>query len=349
MPKENPMSQLTDESVALGGDPVEQTDATEQAAPVEERYVETEAPDNAEQRDTTLEDLYPDEGPKPEPEEENPEVNDEAQAEPEDDEIPDEDAEPEDPAIERPKSWSKETEEEWSALPRNIQERIAERETERERFVNTKAQEAAQTENRVRQMAEQELAQFSEQQAMQYQMLAQQFFPKEPDDQLLYTGNPQDQVRYQQQQAEYRRGLAQQQQLQQAAQDHAQRAQRIRDDQDNAARQQDAERLRAEMPEWFDEEKHADLERELTAIASQFYPKELLPEANASDLLALKAFKELRDERDALQAQVDAFNKAKMKPVREAKNKRPPIPNTPGNPAASQKEIDPLKVQYPND
>ena len=80
------MSQLAEQSAALGGDPVEQTDATEQTAPVEERFVETEAPDNAEQPDTTLEDMYPDEGVRderdPEPDEEDPNVNDEAQAEP---------------------------------------------------------------------------------------------------------------------------------------------------------------------------------------------------------------------------------------------------------------------------
>ena len=341
------MTQLatSSEGVAVGGDPVEQTDATEQAAPVEERYVETEAPDNAEQRDTTLEDLYPDEGPKPEAEEQDPDVNDEAEAEPEDDETPDEDAEPDEPAIERPKSWSKETEEEWSALPRNIQERIAERETERERFVNTKAQEAAQARETVKQQAEAELAQFSEQQAMQYQMLAKQFFPQQPDRSLLFTGNPQDQLKYQQQQALYEDGLAQQQQLQQAAQEHAQRAQRIRDDQDNAARQQDAERLQQEMPEWFDEAKQADLQSNLTATAKALgYPDELLPEANASDLLALRTAHEWKDKA----AKWDAYQKAKMHPVRAAK-KKAPIPNTPGSPMKGQQSADPIAMLYPDD
>ena len=336
------MTQLADDSAAVGGDPVEQTDATEQAAPVETA--------------ATLEDLYPNEAsrepdtdpqPEPEPEEQDPSVNDEAEAEPDGEEEgdPEQDDEPEQPAIERPKSWKADAEEEWSALPRNIQERIAERETERERFVNTKAQEAAQTENRVRQMAEQELAQFSEQQAMQYQMLAKQFFPQQPDRNLLFTGNPQDQLKYQQQQALYEDGLAQQQQLQQAAAEHAQRAQRIRDDQDNAARQQDAERLRAEMPEWFDEAKQADLQSNLTATAKALgYPDELLPEANASDLLALRTAHEWKDKA----AKWDAYQKAKMQPVRAAK-KKAPIPNTPGSPMKGQQSADPIAMLYPDD
>lgn len=334
------MSQLEADASTLDGDPVE---------------TPADAIETPENTDTTLEDMYPEDGQREEPEEdrdpyedEDPNVDDQADdgEEGDDNDDMDEDDEPEEPAIEPPHSWKAEEKERWNNLPRETQAYLSEREAERERFVNSKAQEAAQAKETVTRQAEAELAQFSEQQAAQYQMLAQQFFPQEPDDRLLYTGNPQDQLKYQQQQAEYRRGMAQQQQLQQAAQEHAQRAQRIRDDQETAARQQDIERLQSEMPELFDETKQADLQTNLTATAKALgYPDELLPEANSADFLALRTASQWKEKADKW----DQYQKAKMGSVRAAK-KKVPVPNKPGNvvtgkPASS----DPIKLLYPND
>lgn len=342
------MSQLeSQEGSALGGDPVEMTDASDAA--IGPTHDVVEAPDDPEGQDEPelAETLYPDDpqddadDSDPNDEDSDPNVNDEG------DEDTDSEDEPDEPAIKPPHSWKAEEKERWESLPRETQEYLSEREAERERFVNSKAQEAAQVKDQITRQAETELAQFSEQQALQYQMLAQQVLGIEPPDRrLLYTGNPQDQLAYQQQRDKYEQGQIQQQQLQSAAQEHAQRAQRIRDDQEKLANQQEAERLRTEMPEWFDEASHADLERNLTAIAKDLgYPDELLPEANSSDLLALKKAHSWKEKADKW----DAYQKAKMKPVREAK-KRPPIPNKPGNTSGGNGEAkSAAELLYPDD
>ncbi len=326
------MTQLaTDTGAAVADVSVEQTETT----PAAEQTPDTEQ--------DVVDLLYPADGgeagtddqeqPDPEPEGEGEE------------EAADEDSEPDEPAIAMPHSWKAEEAERWASLPRETQSYLAERETERERFVQSKAREAQQAKETVTRQAETELAQFSEQQAAAYQQLAAQFFPKPPDDRLLYTSNPDDHLTYQQQEAQYRRGLAQQQQLQQAAQEHADRAQRIRDDQAALANQQDTERLREAMPEWFDEAKAPDLQRELTATAKALgYPDELLPEANASDLLALRQASEWKADAQKWRD----YQKAKMVPVREAK-KKPPIPNKPGAGGASG-QVKSLAAQlYPDD
>ena len=337
------MTQLApEEGVAVGGDPVEQTDAPENHAPVEEQ--------NDVEADTTLDDLYPEDGDTAEPseeEEQDPNVNDEAEDTDGEDAQEDDEDEPDDePAIDPPHSWKAEEKERWASLPRETQAYLSEREAERERFVNSKAQEAAQARDTYAKQAQQELAQFSEQQAQQYQMLAQQFIPPEPDDRLLYTGNPNDQLKYQQQQAEHRSGLAQLQKLQQAAQVHASRAQQIREDHERAEQEQDAQRLREAMPEWFDETHHADLNNQLTATAKAMgYPEDRLPDADSADLLALRTANQWKEKAEKW----DAYQKAKMKPVREAK-KKAPIPNKPGSTNTGQTgAADPVKLLYPND
>lgn len=326
------MTQLADTTAAVGGDPVEQTDAT----PAET------APE------ATLDDLYPDDAPREElsePEEQDPNVNDEADAETGDEETPEGEGEPEEPAIEPPHSWKAEARQHWDTLPRETQEYLRERDREQTQFVNAKAQEAAQARETVRQQAMEELAQFKEQQAIQYRALAQQFFPREPDERLLHTGNPQDHLTYQQQEAAYRRGLAQQRGLQQAIAQETAEAQRIRGQQEQAAMQAEVERLRTELPEWFDPEKAANLQRDLGAIATELgYPAELLPEANTADILALKKSAEWKEKA----AKWDAYQKSKMAGVRAAK--RLPTPNKPGSPTRDNgASADPVKLLYPND
>lgn len=158
--------------------------------------------------------------------------------------------------------------------------------------------------------------------------------------------NPNDQLKYQQQQAEHRSGLAQLQKLQQAAQVHASRAQQIREDHERAEQEQDAQRLREAMPEWFDETHHADLNNQLTATAKAMgYPEDRLPDADSADLLALRTANQWKEKAEKW----DAYQKAKMKPVREAK-KKAPIPNKPGSTNTGQTgAADPVKLLYPND
>lgn len=55
----------------------------------------------------------------------------------------DEGAEPAEPAIDRPKSWSKDEDAEWQSLPRNMQQKIVARELERDNGTTRSQQEAA--------------------------------------------------------------------------------------------------------------------------------------------------------------------------------------------------------------
>lgn len=75
-----------------------------------------------------------------------PELSDEDNADPE--EVPSEDtsdAEPEAlPPIERPRSWTKDVDDDWKALPRTVQEKIASREQEREIAIRRSQNEAAE-------------------------------------------------------------------------------------------------------------------------------------------------------------------------------------------------------------
>lgn len=334
------MSQLApNEGAALSAEPVEQTDAT------------TETPESEE---TTLDDLYPDDAEREEtqpdyPDDQDPNVNDEADAETGDDDNSDEgEDEPDDePAIEPPHSWKAEAREHWNNLPRETQEYLRERDKEQTRFVNAKAQEAAQAQETVRQQAMQELAQFKEQQAQQYASLLNQLSPlQEPDERLLHTGNPQDHLTYQQQEAAYRRGVAQRQQLQRVMEGEATEAQRIRGQQEQQAVQAEVERLKQELPEWFDPEQGANLQRDLGAIATELgYPAELLPEANTADILALRKSAEWKAGYDKWKA----YQKSKMAGVRSAKKKLP-TPNKPGSHnRGAGATSDPVKLLYPND
>jgi hypothetical protein len=226
------------------------------------------------------------------------------------------------PPIDAPVSWDAEAKAKFAELPRELQETVTKRETERERFVQQKSQEAAQARQTVAQQAQSELAQYDAQMAQQYQQLAAQLAPQAPDPSLLRI-NPEA---FYAQEADYRAKTAQQQQLQQQAQGLAQQAQ-YRAAQVAQAEQAEQHRIIVDsFPEYADPTTGPELRSKLTAVAKELgYPDELIQQARASDILAMRKVADLKSKAD----KYDALMSKKMANVRAARGK-PPVTARPG-------------------
>lgn len=244
-----------------------------------------------------------------------------------------------------PTSWSAEDRSDWDQIPRKQQEVIARREAERDRHLTTKAREASEAERRVRGEAEIQLAQIHRNSAAEIERFASLILPQAPDQRLLFTGNPQDGLTYQQQNAIYQQALAQQQQLQQQAQQRTAEAQRIEEQQALAQRQADAATLQQALPDWFDADKGPKLQAELQSIGSTLgYPVELMAEATAGDILALKKAAEWKAKADKF----DAWMSRKMSAVAKAKQ-LPKIARPGAGGGQQQAPGDIIATLYPND
>jgi hypothetical protein len=158
--------------------------------------------------------------------------------------------------------------------------------------------------------------------AQQYQQLAAQLAPQQPDPSILRV-NPEA---FYAAEAEYRAKTAQQQQLQQQAQELAQQAQ-LRAAQIERAEQAEQHRIIVEnFPEYADPTTGPELQRKLTAAAKRLgYTDELISQARATDILAMRNVAEAFDKAD----KYDALQKTKMEKVRAAKGK-PPVTTRPG-------------------
>lgn len=238
---------------------------------------------------------------------------------PEGDEAPEEDEqkdEPETPAIDPPVSWKADAKEMFKTLPAEAQKVIADREAERERFVQTKAQEAANTRASVENEARQAIAQLQQQAAEQLHHYAQMIAPQRPDPAMLQY-DPQG---FYAAQAKYETDVAQRQQAQQAAEQYRVQAQQQQQAQIDAEMRADVQTLQTAFPEWFDPSTSADFQQKLTATARELgYSPEHVSQARAVDILAMRNVAAIIAERDSLKAQIDGLNKAKMANVRAAK------------------------------
>ena len=241
------------------------------------------------------------------------EADDETAAEEEADDLP---------PIDAPVSWDAEAKAKFAELPRDTQEYIAKRESERERFVQQKSQEAAQARQTVAQQAQAELAQYDAHMAQQYQQLAAQLAPQAPDPSLLRI-NPEA---FYAAEAEYRAKTAQQQELQQQAQQLAQQAQYRAAQIEQAERAENHRIIVENFPEYADPTTGPELQRKLSAVAKRLgYTDELISQARATDIIAMRNVAEFVDKAD----KYDALMKQKMAKVREAKGK-PPVQARPG-------------------
>lgn len=259
--------------------------------------------------------------------------------------VNDEAVEPEIPAIDAPVSWNGEAKEAFAKLTPDLQRVIADREADRERFMHSKAREAAEATNTARREALGHVAQLRDVQAHELQRYAAMFQPQEPDISLL-QGDENSRILYFQQDALYRRATAQQQQLQQQAQQAQREAEAARGEVATQQRAQDHQVLVEKIPEWADDTSRAKLQEELKSIAVRFgYSPERLNDADATDILALvEARKDRLDAEKWRQLQ-------KAKPATQQPKKLPPVtqPGRAPDGRFQSKPTDAASVLYPND
>lgn len=218
--------------------------------------------------------------------------------------------------VDAPHSWSKEDKELFGQLPAEAQAVIARREKERDDFVNAKAREAANTRMTVETEARDVIGKMYANHEQQLRTYAAMIIPQAPDKRLLYSGHQDDVNQYHRQAAIYQEALDQQQALHQeiARAQEAQRAAVEQSQRDAIAA--DAQRLREELPEWFDKETGPALQQSLRAIGSELgYTPELMNEASSNDILALKKAADWK----AKAEKYDELIGKKMETVRAAK------------------------------
>ena len=253
------------------------------------------------------------------------------------------DEEPEQPAINAPHSWKAEHKEACASLPRKTQEDLSQRETEQTKFLNQKAQEAAQARHSAQEEAMQHVAQLKRAQAQQLQTYADQMTVNPPDPSLLSEG-PEGQQRFYQQDAVYRHWTAQREGAQREAAEAQRQAEAIETQQLEAFKAQEREALQSQLPAFYDPSEGPKLQQELSAIAQALnYPPELMAEANATDILALNTAAQWKRDSEELAA----LKAARAKPVQQARHpQRQMQPRTPQGQFAPQ---DAAALLYPDD
>lgn len=226
------------------------------------------------------------------------------------------------PPIDPPVSWDAEAKAKFAELPRELQETVQKRETERERFVHQKSQEATRAQHTALQQAQAELAQINEGYARQYQQIADSIQVSEPDPMLQVT----DPVAYAQHMRAFQQANAQRNAAQQRAREHAQQAQWQQAQAEQAEHAEQVRIITEQFPEYADPTTGPELQRKLSAVAKRLgYPDELISQARATDILAMRNVSEALEKAD----KYDALMKDKMAKVRAAKGK-PPVTARPG-------------------
>jgi len=254
-------------------------------------------------------------------------------------EQPEVEAEP----IEAPTSWAKDAKEVFAGLPREAQEIIAKREADREKFVQAKSREAANTRNAVEGEARQALSTIMQ----NHQQALEQFLPalpQAPDPRLLASAEHRD--LYYQQKAEYDYAVAHRGQVSEQIEQARQHAQAISQHQLQAEVQAEHAVLEEALgDEWSDPSSRAKLLTDLEPIAAELgYPKEVMAEARAADIIALRRIGDWKAKAD----KHDQLMKRRMEPVRAAKQPLPPAARS-GVQAGQSKPRGTLATLYPDD
>lgn len=259
-------------------------------------------------------------------------IEPEAETEGADDDLTDEAEDDDLPPIDPPVSWDAEAKELFKSLPREAQEIVQKREAERERFVQTKAQEAARARQDIEQAAVQQLAEVERGYAQHFQSLAEQLQPQRPDPSMLDSQSPNynPQLFYARQ-GQFEAAVAQQRELQQRSQEFAQQAQQREHMAAQAAHAEQVKVISENFPEYLDPTTGPKLQQELSAVARELgYSPELIAEARATDIIAMRKVADLKAKAD----KYDALQAKKMEKVRAAKGL--PKVATPGVPQGAE-------------
>ena len=232
-----------------------------------------------------------------------------------------------------PVSWTGENKAKFAELPRDVQEYIAERETEREKFVQTKAQEAAKTRATVEQQAVEAFTNLQTQYAQNLQALLPQI-PTRPTHQQIAD----DPWTYGPQMDAYESAVAQHQFVQQQLGQIAQQQQAAQQAQRNQLITESQALLNEKFPEYLDATEGPKLRAQLEPIASTLGYS--LSDMDGKDILAIREFANLKAKAD----KYDALMAKKMEKVREAKNlpkvTRPGTAQAPGAAANARYQAD---------
>jgi hypothetical protein len=234
--------------------------------------------------------------------------------------------------IKPPVSWTAENAEKFAELPRDVQEYISERETEREKFVQSKAQEAKQARSQAERDALTVIQNVQAQASARLQHFEQQLAVQQPDPALIYE----DPELYAQQESAYRHWTAQRQLAQQSAHEAAQMAEQAAREISEREATETRELLQTEFPEYLDESKGPELRTKLgsTALALRV-SADVLPKLDGNDILGLKIATEWREKA----AKYDKLMAKKMETVRSARDlPRVSRPGTPQGRGAAENQ-----------
>jgi len=227
-----------------------------------------------------------------------------------------------------PVSWTSAEKEEFARLPRAVQETLSRRETERERFVQAKSQEAQTARSSVEREALATIQQLQSRYADHIEHFEAQLAVPEPDPRLI----AEDPALYAAQLEHHRHYAAQRAHAQQLLAEARQQAAFA--EQEMAAREQEETRaaLAAVFPEYLDAESGPKLRQELGSTALELgYSPEQLAQVDHVDILAMRTANEWR--RDALKYRALMANR--METVRAARGMpRVSRPGTGGRGAA---------------
>lgn len=250
-----------------------------------------------------------------EPEEEEPEegpVEDQPEILPEEDEP---EVEADDvPPIKPPASWNTEEQEEFKQLPRALQETLTRRESERERFVQSKSQEAKQAGLAAQQQLVEQVTQAQGHYLQTLQSVLPEL-PEKPPAHLMAT----DPALYAQLMENHENALAWHVHAQEQAQSIQQQQQAARQQLLQHELQATQERLQSDFPEYLDPAQGPELRTKLGSTALALgYSQDQLAQVNAQDILAIRtatSWKDKADKYDALMAkQMDKVRAAKSLP-----------------------------------
>jgi hypothetical protein len=267
----------------------------------------------------------------PEEEEETPEAP-AAEGEPE---LTEEDVTEEDEAetpITPPVSWTGEQKEKFATLPRDVQEYIAERETQREKFVQTKAQEAKSIETRAQAQAAEAFQNVAQTFAQQITAL-RVALPERPSHQLQAD----DPYTYAEQMDAYERSVAHNQWIEQQVGRVTQQLRQVQSAEHQREQMETLAALQQDFPEYLDNERGPELRQKLGSTAQSLgYSAEQIAAADHNDIKAMRTATEWREKAE----KYDRLMSKKMERVREAKTmpkvSRPGTAQAPGQ-AANQR------------
>lgn len=214
--------------------------------------------------------------------------------------------------IQAPVSWTAEEKEEFKNLPRAVQETLTRREAEREKFVQSKAQEARQT----RHVVEQQAAEWRTSKLEADARLLADMLPPIPE-RPSYQLQAEDPYTFAQQMDWYENAVAQRNAIAQRYDQIQAEIGSVQKTTAEQAQQLSHQILQENFPEFLDPAKGPELKTKLTATALALgYSQEQLNSVDGHDILAMRTAHEWKTKSD----KYDALMAKQMEKVREAKS-----------------------------